>query len=181
MTEEETEPLSIFLSDTEFEGITFRDETAIALDLHGHKFIDCTFERCQLSSVMIQGAVIQGKFTESKIEGINFFTAKKAMLSLSFSGCLIRHSSFAELKMLKVKFTGCTLQNVDFSDADLSSANFTNATFENCIFRNTNLTKADFRYATGYYIDPTLNKVKGARFSSPDVLSLLAGFDIVIE
>src|SRR5580698_8972263 len=101
---ETTEPPSIFLSDTEFEGTTFRNETAIALDLHGHKFIDCTFERCQLSSVKIQGAVIQAKFIESKIEGINFFTAKKVMLSLSFSGCLIRHSSFAELKMLKVKF-----------------------------------------------------------------------------
>ncbi len=181
MIREEAEPLSIFLSDTEFEGVAFQDETAIALDLSGKKFIDCIFERCQLSSVKFQGAVIQAKFIESKIEGINFFTAKRAMLSVNFSECLIRHSSFAELKMLKVTFTRCTLQNVDFSDADLSSADFTNATFEHCVFRNTNLTKADFRFATGYYIDPILNKVKGARFSSPDVLSLLAGFDIIIE
>jgi uncharacterized protein YjbI with pentapeptide repeats len=181
MKEEEGEPISIFLSDTEFEGVTFRNETAIALDLHGRKFIDCTFELSQLSSVKIQGAVIQAKFIESKIEGINFFTAKRAILSLSFDRCLIRHSSFAELKMLKVKFIRCTLQNVDFSDADLTSADFTNTTFENCVFRNTNLTKADFRCASGYYIDPTLNKLKGARFSSPDVLSLLSAFDIVIE
>jgi len=181
MGQVETEPISIFLSDMEFEGVTFLNETAIALDLHGRKFIDCTFERCQLSSVKIQGAVIQAEFIESKIEGINFFTAKRAMLSLSFDRCLIRHSSFAELKILKMKFIRCTLQNVDFSDADLTSADFTNSTFENCVFRNTNLTKTDFRFATGYYIDPTMNKVKGARFSSPDVLSLLAAFDIVIE
>jgi len=177
----EAVPLSIFLSDTEFEGITFRNETAIALDLQGRKFIDCVFERCQLSSLKIQGAVIQAKFIESKIEGINFFTAKRELLSLSFSGCLIRHSSFAELKLHKISFAGCTLQNVDFSDADLSSSDFSNSTFENCVFRNTNLMKADFRFATGYYVDPMLNKVKGARFSSPDVLSLLAGFDIIIE
>ena len=181
MANDETEPISIFLSDTEFEGVTFWNEVAVALDLHGRKFIDCTFERCQLSSVKIQGAVIQAKFIESKIEGINFFTAKRPLLSLSFFRCLIRHSSFAELKMQNVSFAGCTLKNVDFSDADLSSADFMNATFENCVFRNTNLTKADFRFAAGYYIDPTMNKLKGARFSTLEVLSLLAAFDIVIE
>ncbi len=98
------------------------------------------------------------------------------MLSLSFSGCLIRHSSFAELKMLKVKFTGCTLQKRRFLGRRSFLGEFHNATFENCIFRNTNLTKADFRYATGYYIDPTLNKVKGARFSSPGRAKLAGRF-----
>ncbi len=181
MIQEENEPASIFLSDSDFEGVTFQGETALNLDLSNRKFIDCIFERCQLSSVKIQGAVIQAAFNHSKIEGINFFTAKRALLSLSFHECLIRHSSFAELKLHSIKITGCELHNVDFSDADLSAADITNTTFDNCVFRNTNLTKANFRYATGYFIDPTLNKVKGARFSSPEVLNLLAGFDIVIE
>ncbi len=181
MAQEEKEPISIFLSSTEFEGITFNGEIAIDLHLTDYKFIDCTFERCQLSSVKIQGAVIQAAFKNSKIEGINFFTAKKSLLSVSFDSCLIRHSSFAELKLPKVKFIGCELHNVDFSDADLSSADFSNTTFVDCVFRNTNLSKADFRTASGYFIDPIQNKIKGARFSSPEVLSLLAGFDIVIE
>jgi fluoroquinolone resistance protein len=181
MASEEEEPISIFLSDTEFEGKTFRNETAIGLDLHGKKFLDCVFEQCQLSSLKIQGAVLQAKFIESKIEGINFFTAKRELLSLGFSGCLIRHSSFAELKLHKISFARSILQNVDFSDADLTSADFTNCTIENCVFRNTNLAKADFRFSTGYCIDPTLNKVRGARFSTPDVMSLLAPFDIFVE
>jgi fluoroquinolone resistance protein len=180
MTNEGIKP-SIFLSTSEFEGVTFQGEAAINIDLSNRKLIDCIFERCQLSSVKIQGAVIQAAFNRSKLEGINFFTAKRPLLSLSFHECLIRHSSFAELKLHGIKITGCELQNVDFSDANLSSADFTNTTFDNCVFRNTNLTKANFQYATGYYIDPTLNKVKGARFSSPEVLNLLAGFDIVIE
>ncbi len=181
MSEGELAPLSIFLSSTEFEGVTFQGETAIGLDLNDRKFIDCTFERCQLSSVKIQDAVIQADFRNCKIEGINFFTAKRSLLSISFDSCLIRHSSFAELKLPKIKFTGCELHNVDFSDADLSSVDFSNTTFNDCVFRNTNLSRADFRTASGYYIDPMQNKVKGARFSSPEVLSLLAGFDIVIE
>jgi fluoroquinolone resistance protein len=181
MHQEEREQISIFLSATEFEGATFKGETAIELNLNDCKFIDCIFERCQLSSVKIQGAVIQAAFKHSKIEGVNFFTAKKSLLSVNFESCLIRHSSFAELKLPKIKFTGCELQNVDFSDADLTSADFSNTTFVDCVFRNTNLSKADFRYASGFFIDPTQNKLKGARFSSPDVLNLLAGLEIVIE
>jgi fluoroquinolone resistance protein len=181
MTSTDVEMVSLFLSSSEFEGITFQSETAVELDLSNYKFIDCIFERCQLSSVKIQNAVIQAVFKHSKIEGVNFFTAKKSLLSVNFDSCLIRHSSFAELKLPKVKFIGCELQNVDFSDADLSSADFSNTTFVDCVFRNTNLTKADFRYASGYFIDPTQNKIKGARFSSPEVLNLLSGYDIVIE
>ncbi len=181
MGQEEKELISIFLAATEFEGVIFKSETAIELDFSNYKFIDCTFERCQLSSVKIQGAVIQAAFKHSKIEGVNFFSAKKSLLSVNFDSCLIRHSSFAELKLPKVKFIGCELHNVDFSDADLSSADFSNTTFVDCVFRNTNLSKADFRSASGYFIDPMQNKVKGARFSSPEVLSLLSGFDIVIE
>ncbi len=129
----------------------------------------------------MSGAIIQAVFNRSKLEGLNFFTAKKSLLSLEFNDSLIRHSSFAELKLRNVKFTGCEFQNVDFSDADLTSADFSNVTFADCVFRNTNLENADFRYASGYYIDPTRNKISGARFSSPEVLNLLAGFEIVIE
>ncbi len=175
------EDIPILLSKFEFEDEHFYGATGIGLDLRDRKFIDCTFEQCQLSSIKIDGAVIQAQFKNSKIEGVNFFTAKRSLLSLSFESCLIRHSSFAELKLLKIQFTGCELHNVDFSDADLSEADFSNTTFEDCVFRNTNLTKADFRTASGYYIDPTQNKIRKARFSSPEVLNLLAGFDLLIE
>ncbi|HEY3875222.1 MAG TPA: pentapeptide repeat-containing protein [Candidatus Kapabacteria bacterium] len=181
MVENTIEPISIFLSQSEFEGMTFKGETAINLDLTGRKFIDCIFERCQFSSIKMDGAVIQASFKGCKIEGINFFTAKKTLLSVTFDSCLIRHSSFAELKLPKIKFSNSKLQNVDFSDADLSSADFSDSTFEECVFRNTNLSKADFRTASGYYIDPIQNKIRGTKFSYPEVLNLLAGFDIVIE
>ncbi len=164
----------------EIEGATLEGCTLIATDARNAKLIDCTFEACTLSSVKIDGAVLQVKFIASKIEGINFFTAKRELLSLEFENCLIRYSSFAELKLKETKFTGCTLQHVDFADADLTQADFTNSSFEHCAFRNTNLTKADFRGARGYSIDPRLNKLKGAHFDLPEVLGLLDAFDIEI-
>jgi fluoroquinolone resistance protein len=169
------------LPDRTLEGATFSQCTLLETNCRDAKFIDCTFIGSALSSVKIEGAVLQAQFTECKIEGINFFTAKRELLSVSFERCLIRHSSFAELKLKKVQFTSCTLINVDFADADLTEADFSNSTFEDCVFRNTNLTKADFRGATGYAIDPAFNKVKGAIFNVPEVLGLLSSFDIVIE
>jgi len=163
------------------EGATFSQCTLLEADCRDAKFIDCTFQNSALSSVKIDGAVLQAEFTECKIEGINFFTAKREVLSINFDRCLIRHSSFAELKLKKVKFTGCTLINVDFADADLTEADFSSSTFEDCVFRNTNLTKADFRHATGYAVNPTFNKVKGAIFNVPEVLGLLSSFGIVVE
>ena len=172
---------SILASQTEFEVITIRNEIAIGLDLRDRKFIDCIFENCQLSSVKLDGAVLQAFFKNCMLEGINFFTAKRSLLSLAFESCLVRHSSFAELKLHNAKFTRCDFRNVDFSDADLTGADFSNSTFEDCVFRNTNLSKADFRGASGYFIDPTQNKIRGAHFSAPEVLNLLAPFEIEIE
>lgn len=153
----------------------------IGTDARDAKFIDCVFEHSTLSSVKVDRAVLQATFKDCKIEGINFFTAKREVLSLSFENCLIRYSSFAELKLKETIFKGCTLEQVDFADADLTQADFTDCTINDCTFRSTNLTKADFRSARGYQIDPRINKVKGARFSLPDLLGLLSSFEIDVE
>ena len=165
----------------DFEDDTFERCLFIATDAHEAKFVDCQFETSSLSSMKIDGAVLQATFHNCKIEGINFFTAKREVLSLSFENCLIRYSSFAELKLKETSFAGCTMEQVDFADADLTQADFTDCSFEDCTFRNTNLTKADFRRARGYQIDPRINKVKGARFEVPEVLGLLSAFEIKLQ
>jgi fluoroquinolone resistance protein len=165
----------------EFEDAEFARCIFIGSNAPEAKFIDCEFETSSLSSVKIDGAVLQAIFRNCKIEGINFFTAKREVLSLSFENCLIRYSSFAELKLKETSFTGSTMEQVDFADADLTQADFTDCSFADCTFRNTNLTKADFRRARGYQIDPRINKVKSARFDVPEVLGLLSAFEIKIE
>jgi uncharacterized protein YjbI with pentapeptide repeats len=165
----------------EFEDVEFERCEFIGSNAREAKFIDCIFRGCALSSVKFDGAVLQTHFVNSKIEGINFFTAKREVLSLSFEGCLIRYSSFAELKLKEIQFTNCTLDQVDFADTDLTQATFEGSTFNNCTFRNTNLTKAVFSGARGYSIDPRINKVKGAHFELPEVLGLLDSFDVHIK
>jgi uncharacterized protein YjbI with pentapeptide repeats len=73
------------------------------------------------------------------------------------------------------------LKEVDFTESDL-----TNALFESCdlmmaTFDHTILEIADFRSAFNYTIDPEINKLKGAKFSTLGLSGLLAKYNIEIE
>ena len=68
-------------------------------------------------------------------------------------------------------FTNTTLSGADFSDVELSGT----------LFHNCDLSKANFSTATRYDINPLTNQIKKARFSLPEAVGLLRGFDITIE
>ena len=44
-----------------------------------------------------------------------------------------------------------------------------------------NLEKSNFVGAKNYYLDPLKTKLKGAKFSYPEVLALLEGFGVKVE
>ena len=58
----------------------------------------------------------------------------------------------------------------------LKQCNLLNATFD-----NTNLEGADLTQSTNYAIDPERNKIKGAKFSLPEIVGLLTKYGIQIE
>jgi fluoroquinolone resistance protein len=181
MIKEKDPRLELFFPGCDIEAEAFSYLELDSIDLSNAKLIDCTFENCVLNSPKLHDTVLQASFVNCKIQGINFFTAKRSLLSLKFESCLLRYSSFAELSLPSISFEGCTLENVDFADAKLVSAKFIGATFSDCTFKNTDLSKADFRNARGYLIDPTLNKVSKARFDLPEAVSLLAPFNIRLD
>ena len=75
----------------------------------------------------------------------------------------------------------CSLREVDFANADLSKADFHESNLEGAYFENTILERSDFRNALNYRFDPESNYIRGAKFSQPQVLALLAKHDIDIE
>ena len=165
----------------EVEDTCFKGLVLDGISLAGSKILDCEFRECSLSSLDLRDAVIQASFVSSKVQGINFFVAKRSLLTLAFKNCLIRYSSFAELVLPEIHFDNCTLEHVDFADAKLIGARFSNSTLADCTFKNTDLSKADFRTAKGYDIDPVLNKIAKARFDLPEAVSLLSRFNIRLD
>jgi uncharacterized protein YjbI with pentapeptide repeats len=102
-------------------------------------------------------------------------------LSLAFQGCNLNHSVFMGLSLQKMGMVACVAHEIDFSNANLTKANLSETDFLGSRFSNTNLSQADLTHAVHYAIDPMTNRLKKAKFSLPEVLSLLAAFDIDIE
>ena len=77
--------------------------------------------------------------------------------------------------------TRCKAHDVDFSECNLTAADMRETDFSDARFNRSVLNDGDFADATGYSIDVLENSVAGARFSTPDVFSLLAPFKIIVD
>lgn len=120
------------------------------------------------------------KFIDCKIIGAEFFKCEKTFFSASFKNCLMQYCNFSDLNMKNSTFNGSKLKDSYFTNTLLNGANFNDVDLEGTIFHNCDLRKADFSSATQYDIDPQANKIKKAKFSLPDAIGLLRGFDITI-
>ena len=89
--------------------------------------------------------------------------------------------NFSDLNMNGHSFCESKVKDCSFNETNLQKADFRNTDLTGTVFHHANLIEADFRDAINYSIDPTANKIRDARFSSPEVLSLLKFLDIQIS
>jgi fluoroquinolone resistance protein len=166
----------------DFEGCRFSRCDLGGLDLSGINFTDCVFDECNLSATkIIQTTFNDVRFTGCKILGLHFETANQHLLSVHFEKSTLDLCSFYQCKMKKTVFNQCSLQEVDFTETILTEANFDGCNLKGAKFERSHLEKADLRTAINYSMDPELNKLKQARFSSPEVLSLLDKYQLRIS
>lgn len=145
-------------------------------------FVDCVFVGCQLQSVEVLGCRFQNcVFEESKLVGIDFCKCERRFFSVGFKSARLMGCNFAGIKLDGTKFQGSTLSHCIFTEARLCRANFKECNLEGSLFHHTDLSGANFLGACQYVIDPRHNRVAGAQFNTPEVLSLLDSFDISID
>ena len=82
--------------------------------------------------------------------------------------------------MKNTMFSGSKLKESHFTDTALSGADFSHVDLSGTTFHECDLSKADFSTATHYDIDPQTNNIKQAKFSLPEAVGLLRGFEVVI-
>jgi len=85
------------------------------------------------------------------------------------------------LPLKKTSFINCNIQEVDFTESDLTGSTFDNCEMAGAIFENTILIKVDFRTSFNFSIDPEINKLQKAKFSTNGIAGLLGKYDILIE
>ena len=113
--------------------------------------------------------------------GVDFTSVNRLILKINFHECLIKNCIFSELSLSETEFINCEILSSDFYGTDLSKSDFSESNLKDSIFENTNLKEANFTKASQYRIHPLTNKVKYARFSMPDAMTLLQALDIEIQ
>ncbi len=90
-------------------------------------------------------------FEDCKIVGAEFFKCEKSFL---------QYCNFADLNIKHASFYGCKLKECYFNDTSLIEADFRDTDLSGTIFHNSDLSKA--------------------KFSFPEAIELLRGFEIDI-
>jgi uncharacterized protein YjbI with pentapeptide repeats len=166
---------------TEFEQCWFVGGDFSSADLTDKRFIDCLFERCNLSLAILANASLQNvTFRECKLSGVQFSACRDMLFEVEFAHCQLPYASFHGKRMRSTRFTHCVLTEVDFSYTDLTEAVFQECSLNGAIFEQTQLIAADLTTATGFLIDPDMNAIKKARFSLEGLPGLLSKYEIIV-
>jgi uncharacterized protein YjbI with pentapeptide repeats len=165
----------------EFQSCTFRNCDFSNSTFTGNKFLDCTFDGCNLSMIKLdQSTLSDVVFKNCKVLGVNFSKCTDFLFSVAFDNCILDYSSFMGKKMVKTKFSKSILKEVTFSQAVLTGSTFSETDLTNAIFNRTDLSAVNFVTAFNYDIDPEINNLKKATFSSQGLEGLLTKHQIKV-
>ncbi|MEO8885410.1 MAG: pentapeptide repeat-containing protein [Mucilaginibacter sp.] len=165
----------------EFQSCTFKNCDFTNSDLSNTKLLECTFEGCNLTMIKLDKTTLNDVvFKGCKLLGINFSVTQDFLFSVRFENCILDYASFMDKKMPKTHFIKTTLKEATFSRAILTGSVFDECNLNETIFNQTDLTGVDFSTAYNYIIEPELNTIKKAIFSSQGLAGLLTTYDIKI-
>lgn len=170
------------LDGVEYSGCIFKGCSFASIVIGNVEFLDCTFDGCNFTQIKLKGTGIKDTtFKDCKMLGVDFSGASKFLFTAAFVDCMLDYSIFISKDLRGFGFNGCSLKSVVFEDCNLTKVRFGDCNLVDASFIGSNLTQSDFTTVTGLTLDPTQNKVKGARFSYPAVLALLERFEIIVE
>ncbi len=174
------------LSEIEFDGCCFTRCNFSGAVLSRCNFVDCEFEHCDLNLVDLgYSKFADVVFSHCKLRGVDWARVSwpRVLFSapLQFQQCLLDDASFYGVQLPELIMENCRARHADFRDADLSKASFCRSDLGGAQFANTVLEEADFCEAQDYHIDIFHNRIKGAKFSRYDALSLLDSLEIELH
>jgi uncharacterized protein YjbI with pentapeptide repeats len=166
----------------EYEHCTFVNCNFANADLTNRNFTACEFMGCNLSMSKFGKTVMSDvHFKDCKLLGLTFENCNEFLFSITVEHCTLNLSSFYKMNLKKTTFKHSSLQEVDFTESNLTGSLFDHCDLMRTTFKNTILEKVDFRTSYNYSIDPELNRLKKAKFSTAGVVGLLDKYDIDID
>lgn len=168
-------------TDCEFVNCTFED-----CRINECKFTDCKFQNCTIISLKSKDSELRrAEFFKCNLIGIHWNellpTAKISEPIYRLQDCHLKYNSFFKISLKKFDFSENTIQESVFEECSLMDASFKNCRLEGTQISGCDIRNADFRDSIGYEIEIVSNKMKGARFSFPEVVNLLNSLEIKID
>ena len=167
--------------------LLFRDCTFVDCDFSESKlsktqFSDCELKRCNFSNAKLYDTKLSDvDFIECKLAGVDFTHCNQLLFSINMIRSKAVYCNFQGLDMNGCRLTKSELKDCVFEGANLSRADFKDSDLKGADFERATLESADFRGALNYQIDPQTSRVSKARFSYPQVLTLLRGFGVIVD
>ena len=166
----------------EFEECTFINCDFTQCTFQNETFIDCTFTECNFKSTKINYVSLRDVlFIKCNFTSVNFAMTDQVLYHFNFQDCILDYAQFYKLKLKKMRFDNCSMVAVDFMETDLTESVFNNCDLRRAVFINTIANKADFYSSYNYAMDPEINKLKKAQFSTDGLKGLLEKYDLVIK
>ena len=174
------------LKDTEYQDCVFKACRWQGVHLENCSFLGCTFDHCQFSDIHFTFCKMRDAWLEGcAFRGIGWGALQgRGGLGQPIGkaiNCSFRYNQFVGMALGGFDFSRNQFSECLFDDCKLAEADFNGAGLGRTAFTRCDLQNADFRAAQEYLIDPNQNKLKGARFSFPDVVTLLDGLGLRIE
>ena len=169
-------------TDCVFENCTFED-----CKITGCSFVNCRFYKCSIISLTSKNSELKSAvFQNCNLIGIHCWNKLLPAGSYARSidkvkDCCMKYNSFVEMPFRKFDFSGNIIQESIFEECDLQESNFRGCRLESTQFFKCDIPRADFRDARGYVIDIPSNKLRQAKFSFPEAVSLLNSLEIKVE
>jgi hypothetical protein len=165
----------------------FEEDIFEGLDLDRTQLLDinfeaCEFKSCKFNNINLNGSKLQNVlFEDCKFVGVDFSVISKFLIEINFNYSVLEICNFHGLKLTDIGFSNSALKECDFDNCNLQKVSFHETALPGTSFINCDLRQSDFRTASNFYFDLGLNKVKGAAFSQPEVLSFLSPFGLKIS
>jgi len=170
----------------EFVECNFTKCQFLNIKLTNCKFKNCKFNNCVIGNVKFLYSEAKNlEFVNSVLIGIIWNDLKnkgiETAIFRSMKSCTIKYNYFTNLKLVKYDFSGSQFDESYFEECKLTDAKFNGVNLHGTKFIKCDLSGADFRDALEYEIDIADNKLKKAKFSFPEVVSLLSSLNIIID
>lgn len=166
----------------EYDNCTFMNCDFSKTDMSVVTFLECKFDTCNFNETMLKETSFQDiVFMDCKLLGANFSICNNFLFAVEFNRCNLDYVSFYSFNIKKTLFRNCSMKEIDFTETILTGSQLDNCDLTGAIFEKTIAEKVDFRTANNFVIDPEINNLKKARFTTSGLVGLLTKHDLEVE